>query len=151
VTFTPSSGGGHTITGSYGGDSDHGASQGAAAIPAVALPGVLTIRSRAKVSRKGVAAVHLSCSGSSNATCVGTLTLTTKVKRTAKRKVTGHLRTVTETKTITLGSARYSLAANTSQTLNITLLRAGVQLLRRAAGHKLKAKASQSRPPEARS
>jgi hypothetical protein len=100
VTFTPSAGGGYTITGSYDGDIDHGTSHGAGSLTAKAstLHGSLGISGRAKVSRKGVAAVELSCSGGSGATCVGTLTLTTTVETGVKRRVKGHSKTVTEPK-----------------------------------------------------
>ena len=91
---------------------------------------------------QGVAAVKLSCSGASRATCDGTLTLTTTVETKVKRKVKGHVRTVTETSTITLASARYSLSPNSSQTMKITLSRAGIHLLQKVAGHKVTAKGS---------
>jgi len=142
--FTPSVGGGYTVTGSYSGDSSQYPSQGTAPLTAKTTTtppspdrGSLTISGSAEVSRKGVVAVPLSCSGSPRAICAGTLTLTTSVKTKVKRK----RKTVTETKTITLGSGPYSLVAGSSKTLSIALSKAGVKLLNQAAGHRLKAKA----------
>ncbi len=102
---------------------------------------VVAISGHAKVSKSGLAALGLSCAGGSGSTCVGSLTLTSTVKMKIKRRVKGRVREVTETKTIGLGSARYSLAANTSETLRIALSKAGAKLLRHAPSHKLKAKA----------
>jgi hypothetical protein len=98
--------------------------------------GLLVIAGAVKVSSKGVAALSVSCSG---ATCVGRLTLTASVKTKVKRKVNGHLKTVTKTKTLVLGSASYSLAAGDSTTLSIALSKSDVKLLDAASGHKLKA------------
>jgi hypothetical protein len=143
LTFTPAAGGSYAITGSYNGDGSHHQSQGTGPLTAKTTTtrpppgrGSLTISGSAKVLRKGVAAVPLSCSGSPREICAGTLTLTTSVKTKVRR----NRKTVTETKTITLGSGRYSLAAGSSKTLSIALSKAGVKLLDQAAGHGLKAK-----------
>ncbi len=110
--------------------------------------GSLAISRRAKVSRSGVAAVRLSCSGASGSTCVGTLTLMSTVKVRTRHRVRGVARTFTRTKTIRLGSARYSLAANRSETLRIPLSKTGAKLLQQAASHKLTAEAA-AKPPNA--
>lgn len=141
VAFTPAAAGGYTITGSYGGDSGHGSSHGAAEFPVLALPGVLTINGRAEVSRHGVVAVTLICKGGSGASCAGTLTLTTTVKTKVTRKVKGRNKTVIDTRTTTLGFARYAVAAGVSERLRIALSKADLRLFD-AAAHNLKAKAT---------
>jgi hypothetical protein len=144
LTFTPSAGGSYTITGEYGGDSTQGTSAGTASLATTIrpfFPTSLAINGRAKVSKKGVAAIKLFCSGAPGATCIGTLTLTTTVKTKVKRKVKGRKKTITKTKTITLGSRRYDLTAGGSESLRIALAKANVRLFDKR-GHKLKAKAT---------
>jgi len=58
-----------------------------------------------------------------------------------KRKVHGKTKTITQTKTVTFGSASFSLAAGSSTALNITVSKANLKLFNKA-GHKLKAKAA---------
>jgi chromate transport protein ChrA len=105
-------------------------------------PGSLTIGGTANVSSSGVAGVSLSCSGATGASCVGKLTLTAIVKTKVKHKVKGHTKAVTETKTVTLGSASYNLTSGKSETLSVRLSNAAMTLLDAASNRKLTAKAS---------
>ncbi len=149
VTFTPSSVGGYTITGSYAGDNTHHASSGQAASitattktsPPPPGPGSLSLPAGGKVSSKGVVSIKVACTGASGSSCAGKLTLTAVVNTKVKRKVKGHLKTVTVTKTITLGSASYTLSAGSSQILTIKLSAANLKLFNQA-GHKLKTSAT---------
>jgi hypothetical protein len=104
--------------------------------------GSLSVVASAKVSSKGVAGVSLSCAGKTGASCAGKLTLTVGVKTKVKRKVKGHTKAVPETKTVTLGSASYSLPAGKSETLSVKLSGAAVKLLDAASHRKLKVKAT---------
>jgi len=104
-----------------------------------AAAGVLAVADKVKVSSKRVASVPVSCSVAS---CSGRLTITTSVKVKTKRKVKGHLKTVTKKIKVTFGSARYSLEAGRSATLTLKLSKANLKLLLAARGHKLKATAT---------
>jgi streptogramin lyase len=98
----------------------------------------LELAATAAVSSKRVAAVELSCTGGSGATCAGKLTLSVKVKTKVKKKVKGKLRTITKTKTVTLASGRYSITSGESEKLSLGLSASSEKLLQAAKGHKLK-------------
>jgi hypothetical protein len=145
LTFVPAASGTHTIIAAYGGDSAHAAGVGTFSLSVTsrpALEGKLTIGGSAKVSSKGVAGVLLSCAAKAPAACKGKLTLTAKVKAKVKRKIKGHTKTVNGTKTVTLGSATYSLSAGKAKTLSVKLSKAGLKLLDAAHNHRLKSSAS---------
>jgi hypothetical protein len=166
VTFTPSVAGTYTVNAAYGGDTHHAASAGSSSVtgttaPAGGGPGshtggsatltiqvtsgppppaTLTIARRAQVSLQHVAALLLSCAGSPDTSCNGTLFLTTTVKVKVKF-VTGHgkrrhRKTRIEPKAVLVGSVNYSLAEGTTHRFKLRISKAGVK----AFGHKSRLK-----------
>jgi hypothetical protein len=114
VAFTPSAGGGYTITAGYGGDAGHSASSGPASLTATALPlpppmcapcspaaaSLRIARQNDKVSSAGRLGVTVDCT---TAPCTGTLKLTARVSKT-----TGGGRHKKTTTTETIGEASLS-------------------------------------------
>ena len=110
-------------------------------LPTKPVPGALKFAAKAKVSRKGVAGVSLSCSGTAT-TCAGKLTLTATVTTKIKRKLKAGTKTVTVTKTVILGSVIYSIAAGHSKTVSVRLSKTAIKLLNAARHRRLKVTAS---------
>jgi hypothetical protein len=88
-------------------------------------PPTLRVARSAKVSRKGIASVKVSCAGPPGATCTGRLSLSLVVIKHHKRKTVG------------FGSARYTVATGRSHTLGVRLSGSGKKLLKHAHKHKL--------------
>lgn len=142
VSFTPSAAGRYTITGRYGGESTEQSSGGTFSLTTVPKPGKVTIGRHAKVAKNGVARVTLKCSGAEGARCTGKLTLTERVKTKVSRKVKGHRKSVSVTKTVKIGSASYGLAAGTSESVSVKLSKPGKQMVDAARHRQLRVKAS---------
>jgi hypothetical protein len=82
----------------------------------------------ASVSR-GSASVRVNCTGDTGGTCRGSLTLKARVRTTVRRG----RRTVTRTRTITVGTASYSVAVGSSASLRVTLSSAAKSALKKGA------------------
>ena len=176
VTFTPTVAGGYTLTADYSGDSTHAKSAGTFGVTATTTPagggpgshgggggtvtivvsagppppGKVTIGPSAKVSRRHVGAVQLSCAGASGSSCVGALTLTRRAKvkvrvqvkskhRSKKGKKGRKTKTKIETqsKTIVVGSLTYTLATRRSQAFTFKLSPGAVKLLAKSRSGRL--------------
>jgi len=98
--------------------------------PSLCTPGVLKLDATTATVTGSKAALKLSCSGEK--ACSGKLTLTAKVKVRKGKK--------TVTKTMTIGTARVSIAAGASKTVTIKLNSAARKVL--AKKHRLSAKLS---------
>jgi len=88
------------------------------------IPAKATLRGT-PAPKSGAVRATLACAG---ATCSGTVTLTTSV-RTVVRV---HGKKTTRTRVVTLGSARYTLAAGRTGTVTVKLTRSGRALLTRS-------------------
>ena len=82
--------------------------------------------------------LRLACAGPAGGTCTGTLTLTSRVKRTVVRKVHGHRRRITIFKTVALAHAHYSLRAGTNKLVVLRLTHPAKVLLAHARKHTLR-------------
>jgi hypothetical protein len=183
VTFTPTAAAQYTLKADYSGDEDHAESSGTFSLTATSTPanggpgsqpgsgsvsvpvtpgppppGTLTVAATAKVSRKHVAALPLSCAGQTGSRCVGTLFLSTTIKVKVKVKVPvtvkvkvgkgKHRHTVTKTKTktklqtekktIVVGSASFNLGAAGTTKLSIKLSKPALKVLTKARHGRLK-------------
>ena len=97
-------------------------------------PELAILTRRATVSRTGVARVELTC-GSGSGICAGRLKLTVTVRVRQRNRKTKRMRTVT--KTISAGSARFSIQADQKATVRPTLGRVARQRLKRSHSGRL--------------
>ena len=147
VSFSPSQTMSYQLTVSYGGDGFHQGSSAAFGITSFAStiargPGRLAIAHGARVSKGRVAGIALSCSGVAGASCAGKLTLTARVSRKVRRRVDGRWRAISQTATVTLGSAKYALIAGRSKTLRVKLVAGSLGWIAVAGGHRLRTHAT---------
>jgi hypothetical protein len=112
-------------------------------IPMPVIPGQLAFKSAVTVSKQHVAALTLTCSGTTKAECAGKMTLSVKAKvkvqqqvRVARKGVNARFRTVTETKSVNLGSLIYDIPGGKTQHPSLLLSDAAYKLLEQASGHK---------------
>jgi hypothetical protein len=111
-------------------------------IPMPVVAGSLAFKSTVTVSRGHVATLSLTCTGASNAECAGKLALGVKAKvkvqvelRAARRGVKAKFRTVTQTKSLKLGSVPYDIPGGSVLTPTVTLTKAAYNLLEEVSGH----------------
>ncbi len=124
-----------------------------ATVPARAAPAIAIETARALVG-SGAAAVELACRGGSvPRACRGTLSLALRVRRRVRRRVHGHERTITVSRTIVVGRASYALASGGRRRIAVHLTAGALAMLARAGGHRLRVQATastQSGPPARR-
>ncbi|MGO9793047.1 MAG: Ig-like domain-containing protein [Solirubrobacteraceae bacterium] len=133
VSFMPSAAGSYTVTGGYGGDSEHQTSSGqsgsiTAATSTSPPPPGRGSASVGPVSVSGTtASVSVSCSGSGSCR----LTLRLSVLETLKRgKLTAVAASAQRTKkTVVVGAVTVTVAAGTSETVKLNLNATGKRLL----------------------
>lgn len=106
--------------------------------PTPPAAGTVTIGGTENVSRTGLASVKLTCKGVTGVTCSGKLTLT----RTVKQKVKRHGKTVTVTRTLTVGSKSYSMTAGQSETVRVKISKSTIKALAAAKRRRLAVKAT---------
>lgn len=111
-------------------------------VPIPVTPGSLGVSAAARVSKRRVAALRLSCVGASNSQCVGrfTVSISTRLKvrvrvRAAKQGAGERYRTVTQLRRMPLGTVNYSVRGGRSQRATVTLSRAAYSLLEKVVGH----------------
>jgi hypothetical protein len=131
VRFMPLAGGSYTVTGGYGGDSEHQTSSGqSGSITAARSTSPPPGRGRASVARVSVsgttASVRVSCSGSRSCR----LTLRLSVLETLKRgKLTAVAASAQRTKIVVVGAVTVTVAAGRSETVKLNLNATGKRLL----------------------
>jgi virginiamycin B lyase len=96
--------------------------------------------SSARVTGTGVK-VRLACAAAVHHVCRGTLSLTVAGKRLVRRRVHGHLRTVTVHTSILLAHESYALPSGKQTTVVLQLDKAGLQMLEHASGQVLHVRA----------
>ncbi|HUO71073.1 MAG TPA: hypothetical protein VMU39_09870 [Solirubrobacteraceae bacterium] len=93
--------------------------------------------SRAQVSRR-TASVQLACTGGLPGTaCRGTLSLSARVTRHVRRRIRGHLRSVSVSATVSVARASYALSVDQQKAFTLSISRAALSLLARSAPHRL--------------
>ena len=92
----------------------------------------------------GKTKLRLACAGPAGGTCTGTVTLTSRVKRTVVRNVHGHRRRITIFKTVALAHAHYSLRAGTNKLVVLRLTHPAKVLLAHARKHTVRVHVSAS-------
>jgi hypothetical protein len=115
----------------------------------VVAPPTITIRSTRASVTGGRASIILACRGLAGRTCRGSVSLTMRITQKVPRRIHGHRRIVTVTKTIVLARASYLLATNNQHQVAIRLSHGGVQMLDRAPKQRLHVQANVTSPPGA--
>jgi virginiamycin B lyase len=150
ATATAGGGSGHLSTTALGAHtytvsavSKDGQSMSTAIAYTVVRPPKATVQtSRAAVAAATVK-LRLSCFGPQpSIACSGTLSLTIQAKRLVRKRVHGHLRTVTVSTTVVLAHKSYTVAHGKQRTVVLQLDEAGLQMLEHAAGRVLHVRAS---------
>ena len=128
VTFTPSTGGTYTVTGSYGGDSRHLASSGQQG--SLIASGQGQTRVGHPVVSHSTVSVPLRCSGGGACKVTLTLTVIETIKRGKVIAVAAASKKTKKTKkTVVLATAKVTIPAGKTKTVKITLNRTGKHLL----------------------
>jgi len=94
--------------------------------------GLKIAKQSVKLTAKRVAAIKASCPAATDGRCMGTLTVTVKVRPSKRVKVHHKLRLVHRTTTVKLGSVRFTVAAGHKATLKLKLSRSAVARVKRA-------------------
>lgn len=112
-------------------------------IPFAVTPGRLGVSSAVRVSKQRVAKMTLVCNGGADSQCAGSLTVSIiarlKVRvqvRAARQGARDHLRTVTRTRRMPLGTVRYSVRGGRRVRARLTLTASAYRLLEKVVGHR---------------
>lgn len=105
-------------------------------------PLTLSIGSSQLSVARGQVKVKLTCSGGAPGTaCRGIVKLVVRSKRRARRRVHGHMRTVTITKSLVIAHGSYSVPSGSTQTVTLKLSHPGLAQLGHSHGHRMVASA----------
>jgi virginiamycin B lyase len=148
ATATPGGGAGHLSTAALGAHTytvsavskDGQSTSTAIRYTVVVAPKTSIKTSSARVTGTSVE-VRLACSAAVQHSCRGTLSLTVTGKRLVRRRVHGHLRTVTVSTSIVLAHKSYSLPRGKQLTAVLQLDKAGLEMLEHASGQVLHVRA----------
>jgi hypothetical protein len=106
--------------------------------PLGSFTGLTLAKQRVRLTARGAAPIRVACPGGAAGRCAGTLTLTTKVKRTTLKKARhGRRKRVTVRAVVKLASARFTVVAGTRATVTVRLPRRWVARVARARGKRL--------------
>lgn len=112
-------------------------------IPMPVIAGNLAFKPAVTVSKQHIATLTLTCAGRTDAECAGKMTLSVKAKvkvqqqvRSARNGIKAKFRTITQTKTLKLGSVTYDIPGGTTQRPSVTLSNAAYNVLEEVSGHK---------------